>query len=170
LSNQVFFLNLTNGIEYLQHFAGPVRFVRIQSTACEQGLWNKIIEDLDYTFLMFLAQGYECVVLDYSNKNALSRALWQGVPWIEYVLHRRWLRQDINIFVKSHNSKEFFSQKYAELSKAAKNKIDYAKKFLNCKIIRLRKMGLRTSHDGDYDYYRKLMNDELVKRANGRGT
>ena len=51
-----YYLNLTNGIEFLDNpdFNEDYRFVRIQSTTCERHLWNKLLSDLDYNFLLDL--------------------------------------------------------------------------------------------------------------------
>ena len=50
-----YYLNLTNGIEFLDNpdFNEDYRFVRIQSTVCERHLWDKLLSDLDYNFLLF---------------------------------------------------------------------------------------------------------------------
>ena len=50
-----YYLNLTNGIEFLDRPDFNIKeykFVRIQSTACEKHLWDKILMDLDYNFLL----------------------------------------------------------------------------------------------------------------------
>ena len=64
------FINLTNGIEALPrlHSVGlPYSFVRIQSTACEQQLFEKLIGELDSALLLHLALGQWC-----------AAAGWQG--------------------------------------------------------------------------------------------
>ena len=63
------YLNLTNGIEALEILKpANLRFVRIQSTACEQKRWDFILQDLDYSFLMDIALGENVTVVDYIAK------------------------------------------------------------------------------------------------------
>ena len=82
------YLNLTNGLEYLDEI-DEYKLVRIQSTICEQKNWNKLIQDLDYNFLFDLAQGNTVEIYDTSSNKKISRALYQGVEFIRYVLLRR---------------------------------------------------------------------------------
>lgn len=81
------YINLTNGIEVLPVLTDEFKFIRIQSTACEQKLWDRIIQDLDYDFLLNAAIGNECVIYDYGAKKPIPRAIYQGVEFIKYVLH-----------------------------------------------------------------------------------
>ena len=56
------YVNLTNGIEALQQYKlAHYAFIRIQSTACEQHSWDKILQDLDYDFLMNVELANECL-------------------------------------------------------------------------------------------------------------
>lgn len=41
------------------------RFIRIQSTLCEQKNWDRILQELDYDFLMHAAHGNEIIVYDF---------------------------------------------------------------------------------------------------------
>lgn len=90
------YINLTNGIEVLPVLTDEFRFIRIQSTACEQKLWDRIIQDLDYDFLLNAAMDNECVIYDYGAKKPIPRAIYQGVEFIKYVLHKHWLNKDRN--------------------------------------------------------------------------
>lgn len=73
------FLNLTNGLEFLNDSQRIGGFVRIQSTACEQKRWWPIILDLDYTFLIHVGLGHAVCVCDASAKKQVPRALYQGI-------------------------------------------------------------------------------------------
>lgn len=45
------YINLTNGVEaipMLKFWNEDYRFIRIQSTICEQKNWDRLIQDLDY--------------------------------------------------------------------------------------------------------------------------
>ena len=68
------YINLTNGIEAIPRLSGNYKFIRIQSTICEQKLWDKLIQELDYDFLMNLALGNECIVYDFWSKKTYSKS------------------------------------------------------------------------------------------------
>jgi hypothetical protein len=125
------YLNLTNGLAYANKFENT-KFIRIQSTLLEAKKFNKIIYELDYQFLIDLALGYNINVIDASvNKNE-SRALYQGIPWIEFVLNKYWLDKEITPFVRNHNCIEYFKHLYINnLKKCTLLKLKYTKKFLN---------------------------------------
>ena len=72
------YINLTNGVEAISTLQGDYRFIRIQSTVCEQKLWDRLIQDLDYDFLMNLALGHKCIVYDFGARKPIPRAVYQG--------------------------------------------------------------------------------------------
>lgn len=81
----VHYANLTSGAEL-----SPIgaRVVRIQSSHLEAfALWN-VVADLDYGFLFDAA--FRGVILHDcgSRRGAVSRAQWQGVPWILWAYER----------------------------------------------------------------------------------
>ena len=80
------FINLPSGIAWFDSTTPPpdYQFIRIQSTACERKRWSSIIEDLDYAFLMAVASGETCIVYDASARKAVSRAVYQGLPWFKF--------------------------------------------------------------------------------------
>jgi hypothetical protein len=156
----VIWLNLTNGIEALPLPMGEeIRFVRIQSTACEQKRWSQIIEDLDYNFLMHLAQGEHCVVVDFSVRRRMTRAVWQGVAWLNYALNRRWFDLEITVWTRRHNATSYFREQYNVLTFAAKKRLDYVKKFLNCTSVNIVGCGDSTRHDSDYKFFRSFLKE-----------
>ena len=62
------FVNLKNGVEAiptLDALGIPHDYLRIQSTMCEVGDMEKVLLELDATFLVSAALGYSCVVYDY---------------------------------------------------------------------------------------------------------
>lgn len=152
----VHYVNLTNGIEAIPELK-EFRFIRIQSTACEQKRWDFILQDLDYDFLMNLAIGNTCIVYDFSNKRDVSRAIFQGLEWVRYALNRRWLNRMIKPIVRGHNVSRYFDEVYRQLEDRTKKKLDYFKKFLLTDEIRLQAVCRRTSHDGNYEYYREIL-------------
>lgn len=156
---QRIYLNLTNGIEFLEdnNLNNNYKFVRIQSSACERHLWDKIIRELDYNFLIDIALGYEVVVYDTSQRKNESRAMYQGLKFIEYVLNRVWLHKKIDIKVKEINVKDYFEEAYLSIPDSTIIRLKYVKKFLNTDTIRLKSICKNTIHDGDYDYYRNVL-------------
>jgi len=154
------YINLTNGIELISSFPEGYRFLRIQSTACEQKRWDFIIADLDHDLLMNLAIGNDCVVYDCGH-NGEPRALWQGLEWIKYVLNRIWFGKIIEPVLRGKKIGHFyFDEQYRNLSKPTVSKLQYYKKFLLTNEIYLRGIYDKTEHDGQYDFYREVLRNE----------
>ena len=159
--NEMTFINLTNGIEaIIRHglLGSDYHFIRVQSTACEQKRWNFIIHELDYCFLMALALGKHCTIYDFGAHSSIPRALWQGLTWVEYVLNRFWLKKEIPIKSRGGISMlKYFSECYEKLDTRAIQKLTYFKKFLNTREIKLTMISQKTNNDGDYKYYKTLL-------------
>ena len=77
------YANLTRGV--LCH-AAPLHFSRIQSTSCEQKRWADVLYGAGPDLLMHIALGEDVLVHDFSEKERITRALWQGLPWIRFAL------------------------------------------------------------------------------------
>lgn len=154
-----YYLNLTNGLEFLDDpdFKEEYKFVRIQSCSCERHLWDKILLDLDYNFLLDVALGYKVVVLDASPHKVLSRALYQGVEFIIYALNKIWFNKEVDPIVNGMNCKEYFREIVKNLSKPTLKKIKYLRKFLNTNEVDIICIGTNTTHDGDYEYFKQLL-------------
>lgn len=153
------YLNLTNGLEYLNE-VGEYKVIRIQSTLCEAKCWDKLVNDLDYNFLLDLAQGNTVEIYDTSSKKNMSRALYQGVEFIRYVLLRRWFDSkpyEILAIVNGHNVTEYFETEYKKLSKDTKKKLDYIKKFVTGHGIYIKRICKKSFYDGKYEYFRELL-------------
>jgi len=134
------FYNLTNGLKF-NDFLSPHSFIRIQSTACEQRRWDFILQDLDNDFLFNLAIGTECVVYDLSENKNETRALFQGLEWIKFVLYKRWLDKKYTPIVKGNNCTDYFTWCYECLDKRTKIKIDYFRKFVGgIKELKIKKV------------------------------
>ena len=156
------YLNLTNGIEFLDNELMQARvydFIRIQSTACEQKRWDFVIQDLDYGFLMDIALGYDVYVVDFGASKDTSRAVYQGVEFIKYVLNRRWLNTTIVSKVRGNDCSNYFDECYRNLDKRTLKKLDYFKKFLLTESINLYGQSQSTSKDGDYEYYKNILKE-----------
>jgi hypothetical protein len=151
------YINLTNGIECINIYKlKEYSFIRIQSTACEQKRWEFILQDLDNDFLMNLALGNECVIYDCSCRGT-SRAIWQGLEWIKYILNRVWFNEIINTSVRGNNCSIYFEECYQLLNRKTLKKLKYYKKFLNTKKLNLYHICLKTNCDGNYGYYLRLL-------------
>lgn len=151
------FVNLTNGIEAAPTIADAVSFIRIQSTACEQKRWDFILQELDYTFLMALAIGDDCVVYDYGARKPIPRAVYQGLEFVCYVLNRVWFGKEGLASVRGHNVTPYFRNVYEGLEERTLRKLEYFKKFLLTDKLNLRVFTAATEHDGDYGYYRDVL-------------
>lgn len=154
------YLNLTNGIEYLKDCRCD-GFVRIQSTALEQHRWDFILQELDYTFLLDLARGCEVEVIDYSAKKKQSRANYQGLPFIKFVLDLIWFDNLQESFVKDINVTNYFLSEYSRLSKRTFKKLKYFRDFLNDNIKEVKLTGNfgQTNNDGNREYYKEILNE-----------
>lgn len=161
------YVNLTNGIEAIPEIKGDYRYIRIQSTACEQHLWDKIIQDLDYDFLMNLALGNECIVYDYGANKPISRAMYQGMLFIEYVLYKHWLGAEYVPLVRRNNNSEgqncerFFNNAYRNLDRKTIKKLNYFKLFIpkGMSEINIHTISRATSHDGDKLFYFNIIQE-----------
>lgn len=153
------YINLTNGVEaipMLKFWNEDYRFIRIQSTTCEQKNWDRLIQDLDYDFLMNLALGHKCVVYDFGARKPVPRAVYQGLEFVKYVLNRRWLGQEYITNVnrsknkeRKNNCKDYFDKCYQQLEDRTKKKLDYFLSYVNTEDINLECVTECTQHDGD---------------------
>jgi hypothetical protein len=112
------FLNLTNGLLYDGSFDG---FIRIQSTRCERKQWEELIKDIDNNFLMWLALGKDVVVVDYSARKKIPRALYQGMEWIWFACCKAWNIPLEKVFVKKCNCIAYFEEEWLKIDDKTKN-------------------------------------------------
>lgn len=120
------FINLFGGLEWEPRLRGTpnLHYCRIQSTACEQKRWDFVIRDLDHTLLLCLAQGHTCHVYDMSAKKPQSRAIYQGLVFVKFVLNRVWFGTEPTcIEVRGQDSTEYFYQQLRTLSPEALSKL-----------------------------------------------
>lgn len=164
--NKRLYLNLTNGIEFMPYLSPKrrledIRFCRIQSTWCEQKEWSRLLLDLDYDLLMSLAMGVDCVLLDGTAKGEQSRAIWQGLPFISYVLTRLWLGQNVRVAVGErkikHDTTKYFNEVYDNLDEAVFRKLNYFQRFVNTDDIKLDGCCMNAEHDNDYAFYADII-------------
>jgi hypothetical protein len=158
------YINLTNGIEAIPKLDN-YRFIRIQSTICEQKNWDRLIQELDYDFLLNVAVGNECCIYDYGTRKPVSRAVYQGLEFIKYALYRRWLNEEYQTNCcrcknkeehSCQNANKYFESCYVGLDKRTKKKLDYFKPFVSGEI-NLTAVTDSTMHDGDKGYYKEIL-------------
>jgi hypothetical protein len=157
------YINLTNGIGALPDLIDQyVNFIRIQSTHLEQGWLEKVLINLDYDFLMNLALGTHCIIYDFSSrwKDRPSRAIWQGLPWIEYALTRCWFGKEIEC---ERRMDKHFKIVYNNMDKKTKRKLKYFRKFLLTKTLTLSSVCAKTLHDGDSQFYKEILEKWMSK-------
>lgn len=108
-------INLSTGLEFVQlGFVNKVdAYVRFQSTLLEQKKWQKFLDNVDNTFLYWLATGeridfYDCGSRRHDGK---SRVIWQGIPFIQFMCRKAWdIPSPNKVFVKEHNVKDYFEE------------------------------------------------------------
>lgn len=154
--NALIYLNLTNGIEYLKQF-NNVRYIRIQSTACEQKRWEYILSQISDDFLLNLAIGKMIIVFDTSARKEVSRALYQGLEFIKWVIYKEWFDIDYKADVKGYNCQQYFEEQYRTIDKTIKKKYKYFRKFLLCDRINLEYICKQSGLDGNYEEYATIL-------------
>lgn len=144
------FINLSNGLFAIkEHNLTDYRVLRIQSSQCEQKLFGTIINGLSDEFLFRVAFGHEVIVYDYGANKNVPRAIWQGLEFIKYVLHKRWKNEIYTPIYRDANvMKVYFESEYKKLDRATKHKIDYYKKFFNG-TINIKAITKSTDLDGN---------------------
>lgn len=157
------YINLTNGIDAIPTLPSPdYRFVRIQSTVCEQHLWDKLLLELSEDLLMNLALGHPCIIYDFGARKPVPKSIYQGLEFIRYVLYRRWLHETYHPVIRRNNDTEvkcddIFDHYYRNLSRPAKRKIDYFLPYLDTDKIYLAAKADETEYDGDKAHYRDIL-------------
>lgn len=61
-------------------------FIRLQSSHCECGRPELLIDELDTSMVLAMALGYDCYVYDFGSRNKTDgtpRALWYGLEFIK---------------------------------------------------------------------------------------
>lgn len=169
------YLNLSNGIEWLQHVQEsnePYSFIRIQSTTIERKDWIKLLSDLDHDILLHLALGYTCVIYDKGTNRPYSKTIYYDVPLIKYILNRFWygiipqtvkrinrdgsLGEDLSAYFDSVYNTIFMYDQNKEKN-SVKTKLKYYKRFLNSTEVHLKGVSESTGNDGNYPLFRETL-------------
>ena len=166
-------INMTNGIEALSFLTiDNLMFCNIQSTHLEQKLYDDILTRLGADFLMKLALGHNLYVVDFGTNKDCSRAIYQGVPFIKYVLERVWFDKNpkqVFIYPRSNKARGInvardFDHRFHNLSKST---LRYIKKFrayaqavfegTDRNEVNLIGVCASTKHDGDQEFYVSIL-------------
>ena len=153
------YLNLTNGLERYTEIENP-KLVRIQSTWLEQHEYNKLLSDLDYDFVFNLALGKIGIVHDASSQPGPPRSIWQGIPFIEYVLNRLWLCIEKETWNREVNVTNYVREVYDfKIVMPTFSKLKYFLKFISpdLRSIAIGSSYWQTSLDGKYKEMAELV-------------
>lgn len=172
------FINLKNGVEAIPTLRAvgidDYAFVRIQSTLCEAGDMEKMMLELDANLLVSLALGHSCVVYDFGSrdkKRGVPRALWYGLEFTRFALNRYWFDGDDTAVttdrcgpvLRGKRVDADFRRKLASLSKSAKKRIKYYRKFVPPEVratypgVRLVGAYAATAKDDDEGFYAETL-------------
>lgn len=172
------FINLKNGVEAIPTLRAvgidDYAFVRIQSTLCEAGDMEKMMLELDANLLVSLALGYSCVVYDFGSrdkKRGVPRALWYGLEFARFALNRYWFDGDDTAVttdrrgpvLRGKRVDDDFRRKLSSLSKSAKKRIKYYRKFVTPEVraaypgVRLVGAYAVTAKDDDEGFYAETL-------------
>lgn len=158
----IYYLNLTNGLEMINQYPNP-HFIRIQSSHIEAKAYDTLFMQLDSDFLMNLALGNRCVVIDASQKDRLPKSIRVGIPIIEYVLNKNWFNTEISCVSLKGTGKTivihegYLNVVYNSLKSATKAKLRYFKKFLFTDEVIIEYKSHVTKNDGNYVFFKELM-------------
>lgn len=147
------FINLTNGIQAIQDYKlTDYRFIRLQSTACEQKRWGEILNTLSDDFMVAAALGNNCIVYDYGANKNVPRAVWQGVEWVKFALLKRWHDMAYLPQGRAKSSGAYFAEVFASLDKKTKARLDYFGKYVSGPL-QISAKTAATDKDGNYSWY-----------------
>jgi hypothetical protein len=161
------YINLTSGLEYAPRDS---KFVRIQSSHMEGNHPWKIINDLDYGFLIDAALVGVNLYDAGSRSGEVSRAIWQGVPWIEWAYHRSSLycNHDYDsgsVYNKGYNvTKEAIRVFNSKERAYGIKKLRYIHKMTGSQNLNIKPYSSKSTLDGKYDILSKHLIDMVVDR------
>ena len=163
------YLNLSNGIEWVEEMEAmkeSYSFIRIQSSQCEQGVWNKIIQGVSDDFLLNLALGNWCHVYDTSSQKEKSRALFQGLEFLRYVLIRVWFKHKPQAAVSRYTNgvgkdcTKYFNEEFLKLNDDTIRKVKYFRKFLCTEELHIVTHCKKSKIDSKYDLLKEILEGE----------
>lgn len=180
-------VNLTNGVEMLPALSSQVpnhliRFTRIQSSHCEAGAYDKLLQNVDNDMLLSLAVGRPCLIYDLASRNknrGVSRALFLGLQFIRWAIAYLWFGADpqtqhlvpSQVSIRGKNAVPFWRQSVLpyRVAKDTKKRIRYFMPYVsemnttNVKIYGI--FGMPTSLDGCIAIHSKFIRDWVETQA-----
>ena len=151
------YVNLSNGIEALPYLQrDSVRFMRLQSTSCEQKHWAEILDGLPDGFLLDVAAGCRVIVHDRSCSNragGLSRAQWQGIEWVRYALARSGLGATTDAgHVQACQG--YWRECWASMPRSTVGRLRWFSRWVRGDYVWIQCAGGIAKHDGDSVWHR----------------
>jgi len=165
------YINLTNGIEYFEKKPeldpDLVVFMRLQSTHCEQKRWDLVFSEVPDDMLFRLAIGYRVIVVDFSSRRRVPRAIWQGMELVKYVLYRFWLDKEYIPQTRAARDRgAYFDWVYGRLkeNKTIRRRLEYYKRYLMVDELDLEFIVGHSSIDTQWEKVYEIVR-EIRKRA-----
>lgn len=125
------FINLSRGV-LCPHVVDldTLRYIRIQSTWCEQKRWADVIMSVGADLLINAATGVTCIIHDVSERQREPRAIWQGVEFIRYCCEKSWNGTTIDIRSRGGNPmRDYFGKVWTSLPTTATKMIHYYRQY-----------------------------------------
>lgn len=165
------YINESNGIQALPILSRlniPARFCYIKSTHLERKSVADVIGDLPNELLLSAALGERILVIDYGARKDRSRAVYQGVPFVKYVMDRFWLdripkrtwiypRSNTNPAIQ--DASQTFSEWFERIGKRNEKKLSHVREIARENLlgdahgVHIEGVSAATSHDGDKLFY-----------------
>lgn len=179
----IVFVNESNGLQALPLLLERninAKFCYIRSTHFERKQIDRAIDGLPDEFLEALATGEKVAVIDYGCRKDRSRAVYQGLPFIEYTLNCCWLDQEEEYFIyprtmnppRKQNATECFKRWYTGLPVESFEKLSRFRKQAQASFkeggrVSITGISAPTTHDNEKDYYlrqKQLYLEALTQR------
>lgn len=124
-------LNLSNGLFCREHCSNPLIVTRIQSTALEQKRWEAVIHGAGPEFFYRLATEKQLIFHDWSERRRLTRAFWQGVPFLLHIFNHCMGLPEVPALMRGGaRVNTYFNRVITELSPSVLKEVVYFKKYL----------------------------------------
>lgn len=145
------FINLSNGVEALPRLAALPHFCRLQSSHCESKHWEGLVDGAGPDLLLHLAAGYEITVWD-GGKEHEPRALWQGIPMLQFFCQSAWGIVPDPVIVRSGMRVDSYAEEvWQRLPASAKQTLRWYRRWLApCATGRMGRSWVSTDADGKY--------------------
>ena len=130
--------------------------MRLQSTWCEQKRWADVLTALPDEFLVRAALGERITVIDYGAHADAPRAIWQGLEWVKYALHRTWFERMYTPVGRAQSMQHYFGTQYQELDERVLVRLRYFRRFAAGQL-QIGALFGRSRYDGNYQALASLL-------------